>query len=81
MNLLLITIKDSGEITRSLLSFETENEAVSRLYNELAYATASGSGIVKIVAEVITDDCYVKKCERWVKEGKTESAPAEGGLE
>jgi len=65
MNLLLITTKDNGEITRSLLSFETENEAVSRLYSELAYATASGSGIVKIVAEIITDEGNVKKCERW----------------
>lgn len=71
MNLLLITTKDNGKITRSLLAFETENEAVSRLYSELAYATASGSGIVKIVAEIITDEGNVKKCERW------ESTPIE----
>lgn len=78
MNLLLITTKDSGKITRSLLAFETENEAVSRLYSELAYATASGSGIVKIVAEIITDEGNVKKCERWAEEVKTESAPSKG---
>lgn len=68
MNLLLIQTLNDGTKTRTLISFEGDNaedEAISRLYSECAYASATGSPVAKIVAEIIDDDGNVKKCERW----------------
>ena len=44
---------------------------VSRLYSEFAYATAGGSGIAKIVGEIIDDDGTVKREEynKTIQEG------------
>ncbi len=67
-NLLLIVTKESSENVRSLLTFATEKEAVSRLYSEFAYATAGGSGIAKIVGEIIDDDGHVMRCDRYGSE-------------
>lgn len=70
MNLLLIQTATDGTKTRSLISFEGDNdedEATSRLYSECAYASATGSPIAKIVAEIIDDEGHVKKCERCTK--------------
>ena len=67
-NLLLIVTKEDSEKTRSLLTFSTEKEAVSRLYSEFAYATAGGSGIAKIVGEIIDDDGHVMRCDRYGSE-------------
>jgi len=71
MNLLLIQTAKDGTKTRTHISFEgnnAEDEAVSRLYTECAYASATGSPLAKIVAEIIDDDGHVKKCKRWGKE-------------
>lgn len=71
MNLLLIQTAKDGTKTRSHISFEGDNaedEAVSRLYSECAYASATGSPLAKIVAEIIDDEGHVKKCEKWGKE-------------
>ena len=67
-NLLLIVTKESSEKVRNLLTFSTEKEAVSRLYSEFAYATAGGSGIAKIVGEIIDDDGHVMRCDRYGSE-------------
>lgn len=70
MNLLLIQTLNDGTKTRTLISFEGENaepEAISRLYSECAYASATGSPVTKIVAEIIDDEGHVKKYERWVE--------------
>lgn len=71
MNLLLIQTAKDGTKARTLISFEGDNaedEAISRLYSECSYASATGSPIAKIVAEIIDDEGHVKKCERWGKE-------------
>lgn len=71
MNLLLIQTAKDGTKARTLISFEGDNaedEAISRLYSECSYASATGSPIAKIVAEIINDEGHVKKCERWGKE-------------
>lgn len=71
MNLLIIQTAKDGTKARTLISFEGDNaedEAVSRLYSECAYASATGSPIAKIVAEIIDDEGRVKKCEKWGKE-------------
>ena len=65
MNLLLIKTLTDGTITRSILNYTTENEALSALYYELWYATSNDSGIASIVAEIITDYGNVTKCERY----------------
>lgn len=67
-NLLLIVTKEDSEKTRSHLTFSTEKEAVSRLYSEFAYATAGGSGIAKIVGEIIDDEGHVMRCDRYGSE-------------
>ena len=64
MNLLTIKTMNDGEIIRSLLNYETENGAICAFYNELAYAVASPD-IKGIMVELITDDGYVTKCERY----------------
>ena len=66
MNLLTIKTMNDGSIIRSLLNYETENEALCAFYNELAYAVASPD-IKGVMVELITDDGYVKKCERYNK--------------
>ena len=68
MNLLLIVTKTNGEKVRSLLAFETDNEAVSRMYSELAYASAENSGVSKIVAALVTDELKITKYDKWGKE-------------
>lgn len=64
MNLLIIKTLTDGTVTRSLLNYPTENEALSALYYELWYAT-SDENIFSIVAEIITDYGNVTKCERY----------------
>ena len=64
MNLLVIKTLTDGTITRSILNYPTENEALSALYYELWYAT-SNDNVVSVVAEIITDYGNVTKCERY----------------
>ena len=64
MNLLIIKTLTDGTITRSILNYPTENEALSALYYELWYAT-SNADVISIVAEIITDNGNVTKCERY----------------
>lgn len=64
MNLLVIKTLTDGTVTRSILNYPTENEALSALYYELWYAT-SNDGVVSVVAEIITDYGNVTKCERY----------------
>lgn len=74
MNLLTIKTMNDGSIIRSLLNYETENETLCALYNELAYAVASPD-IRGVMVEMISDDGHVKKCERYIK--PVEIAPVE----
>ena len=64
MNVLTIKTMNDGSIIRSLLNYETENDALCAFYNELAYAVASPD-IKGVMVELITDDGHVKKCERY----------------
>ena len=75
MNLLLIQTLNDRTKARTLLNFATEKEAVNRMYNELAYATAEGSNVARIVTEIIDDDGNVVKCNRW----GVEPSPIEEG--
>ena len=52
MNLLVIKTLTDGTKARTLLNYETENEALSALYYELWYAT-SNADVVAVVAELI----------------------------
>lgn len=71
MNLLIIQTLNDRTVARNFISFtdgteiENENKATSRLYSECAYASSPDTPICKIVAEIIDDNGYVKKCERW----------------
>lgn len=76
MNLLVIKTLTDGTKARSLLNYETETEALSALYYELWYAT-SNADVVAVVAELITDDGRVAKCERYFAPVPAESE-AEG---
>lgn len=78
MNLLTIKAMNDGSIIRSLLNYETENEALCAFYNELAYAVASPD-IKGVMVELITDDGHVKKCERFDK--PVEIVPEESEVE
>ena len=71
MNLLVIKTLTDGTVTRSLLNYPTETEALSALYYELWYAS-SNDEVFSIVAEIITDYGNVTKCERY-----TAPVPAE----
>lgn len=75
MNLLTIKTMNDGSFIRSLLNYETENEALCAFYNELAFAVASPD-VKGVMVEMITDDGHVKKCERFDK--PVEESEAEG---
>ena len=64
MNLLVIKTLTDGTIARSLVNYPSENEALSALYYELWYAT-SNTDVFSAVAELISDDGRVAKCERY----------------
>ena len=64
MNLLVIKTLKSGEVVRTLLNYSSDNEATSALFYELWYASAD-ENVTKIVAEIISDNGNVTKCERW----------------
>ena len=64
MNLLVIKTLTDGTIARSLLNYPSENEALSALYYELWYAS-SNADVLSVVAELISDDGRVTKCERY----------------
>ena len=64
MNLLIIKTLTDGTVTRSLLNYPTENEALSAFYYELWNAT-SNDDVVSAVAEIITDYGNVTECERY----------------
>ncbi|MBR1904849.1 MAG: hypothetical protein IJ819_00100 [Clostridiales bacterium] len=71
MNLLIIQTLNDRTVARNFISFtegtevENENAAMSRLYSECAYAASPDTPICKIVAEIISDEGHVKRCERW----------------
>ena len=64
MNLLVIKTLTDGTIARSLVNYPSENEALSALYYELWYAT-SNTDVYSVVAELVSDDGRVAKCERY----------------
>lgn len=64
MNLLIIkTLKDGTKI-RNLVNYPTEAESLSAMYYELWYSS-SDENVVSVVAELISDEGWVAKCERY----------------
>lgn len=66
MNLLKIITATDGTVTRSLVNFATEEEALAALYYEMWYA-ASNENTQAVVCEIISDEGHVAKCERFAR--------------
>jgi hypothetical protein len=64
MNLLKIITATDGTVTRALVNFATEEEAMAALYYEMWYAS-SNENTQAVVCEIISDDGQLSKCERF----------------
>ena len=61
----LITIQTvSGETPRSMLAYDTEEQALSAFYSTMASSIANPN-LSKVVCELMDDDGRINKCERY----------------
>lgn len=67
MNLLTIAKLNDGTYARQLLAYSTRDEALTALYMSMA-SGISNADVVEYTAELINDNGYVPKCERWARE-------------
>ena len=69
MNLLTIAKLNDGTFSRQLLAYATRDEALTALYMSIASGIANAD-VSEYTAELISDNGYVSKCERWVREAE-----------
>lgn len=63
----LITIQTvNGEYARSMLAYDTQEQALSALYSTMASSIANPN-LSKAVCELVDDDGRISKCERYSK--------------
>ena len=61
----LVTIQTvNGEITRSMLAYETMDAVYSAMYSTLAYSTASDT-VTKCICAILNDNAVMLKREEW----------------
>lgn len=72
MNLLTIAKLNDGTYARQLLAYATRDEALTALYMSIAGGIANAD-VVEYTAELISDNGYVAKCERWTREETAQS--------
>lgn len=61
----LITIQTvNGEYARSMLAYDTQEQALSALYSTMASSTANPN-LSKTVCELMDDEGRILKCERY----------------
>lgn len=58
-------------IANAIYTYDTEDEALEKLYSEMAYAT-SVKALKSISVMVMTENCYIGKCEKWVNKALVE---------
>lgn len=64
MNLLTIKTSKDGSTKRAFLNYASYTEALSALYYAL-WVASSDQNVTVFVAELISDDGRVEKCERY----------------
>lgn len=63
----LVTIQTvNGEITRSMLAYETIDAVYSAMYSTLAYSTASET-VTKCICAIFNDEAVMLKKEVWTR--------------
>lgn len=73
----LVTIQTvNGEITRSMLAYETMDAVYSAMYSTLAYSTASDT-VTKCICAILNDNAVVLKREEWSRTVITVPEPEE----
>lgn len=64
MNVLFFQHTQDGAVNRTITHYENEEKALIALYGGMR-ASINDPNIVKVVGEMISDDGYVSKCERF----------------
>lgn len=80
MNVIFFKTTTQGAVERILTHYGDNEKALIALYGGMR-ASINDTNIVKVVGEIISDDGYVSKCERYeraVEVKKPESEESEG---
>lgn len=64
MNVLFFQHTQNGAVNRTITHYENEEKALIALYGGMR-ASINDENIIKVVGEIINDDGYVSKCERF----------------
>lgn len=51
-------------VSNAIYAYDSEDEALEKLYSEMAYATNTKT-LKSISVMVMTENCYISKCEKW----------------
>lgn len=67
MKYFTIIIQKSADdtVANVIYAYDSEDDALEKLYSEMAYAT-NVKALKSISVMVMTENCYISKCEKWV---------------
>ena len=81
MNLITLQTLKTGVVARNLLSYGTNDAALSALYQSMRASIADAANVASITCLLMDDSGHVGKCERWINTTVTpepeEEQPAE----
>ena len=77
MNLITLQTLKTGVVARNLLSYGTNDAALSALYNSMRASIADAANVASVTCLLMDDSGHVSKCERWVNTTVTPE-PEEG---
>ena len=75
MNLITLQALQNGTVARNLLSYGTNDGALSALYQSMR-ASIADTNIANVTCILMTDEGHIQKCERWVREVTPEPVTA-----
>ena len=67
MNLITLQTLKTGVVARNLLSYGTNDAALSALYQSMR-ASIADTNVANVTCILMTDEGYIQKCERWARE-------------
>lgn len=75
MNLITLQTLKTGVVARNLLSYGTNDAALSALYQGMR-ASIADENIANVTCILMTDEGHIQKCERWAREVTPEPVTA-----
>lgn len=70
---IIIQKTSDGTVANTIYSYDSEDEALEKLYSEMAYAT--NTKVLKSISVIVMgEDCHILKCDKWVNKAFIDSS-------